>query len=293
MLDQQTQQKENKKAIMIDDEINDVRGIAFITDDFEVIYELKKINRTFIKYAGKYEFKNGQNQVVQGHLLKFENMPLSLLNEISNCAEYLIENEHYKINESIKLILALFDKHKFQKTIREKLVGDIGEAIFILKAKKCGINADEMIRISDENLFDFVFNQTYVEVKSSTKNSNEIVVDNRQIVEADKKVFVISKFQILENKTNICQLYEMINSSNPILQNNYQSYKYMMENSEIDKHILLNTAIDLEKAECFLIDNNLMPRIKIEHEGGLKNIKIYVGITNCQKYGLEELKKYL
>ncbi|MDE6893949.1 MAG: hypothetical protein K2J02_01050, partial [Malacoplasma sp.] len=167
---------------------------------------------------------------------------------------------------------------------------DIGELIFMIKAKEVGINADQKIRLSDNNLYDFVFDKFYLEVKSSSKNLSEIIVDLRQIEETENKKFVVAKFQLLENQLTILDLYNKLNSNNELILKKKKEYLDLAKD-EMSQKILLENTIDLNKVECFVLEDQLVPKIKIIHEGGLKKVKCHIGITNCQKISLEELKK--
>lgn len=286
------QQREDRIELIWNNE-QKLYGIAFITNNIREIEKIKKINHCFIKYLGEYKLGSDDNQVVKtSHVVKFDNMPKKLLESIYETIQDKMSKENMSAEQSLKFVLDLFKKLKFVRKIKEELVGDIGEVIFMLKCKEIGINADEKIRLSENNLYDFVFKDMFVEVKSSSKNLSEIVVDYRQIAESSKKIFVASKFQLLENELNICDLYEKLNSHNDIVLSKYKKYKEMLEDEQ-SKDIMKENTIDLSRVECFALENSIIPKIKIEHEGGLKNLKCHIGITNCKKIDLSVLKQYL
>ena len=287
------QQKENKKVELIINEENNFYGIAFIIDNIKEREKIKRINHCFIKYHGEYSLKNETGQELdKSYVIKFDNMPKKLLETICEVIEDKMKQENLSAEKSLKFILDLFKKMKFNKEIKEILIGDIGEVIFMLKCKEQGINADEKIRQSENNLYDFVFNNIFVEVKSSSKNLSEIIVDYRQITESNKKKFVVSKFQLLENEMNICNLYEKLNSYNEIIQSKYKKYKEMLEDEQI-RDVMKENTVDLSRIECFILEDSVIPKIQIQHEGGLKNLKCHISITNCKKIDLGILKEYI
>lgn len=282
--------KENSKIRIINDKEKNFYGIGFYLTNYITIEKIKKVNFHFIKYDGKWSISNDNEIEKNTYVIKFENMPKNLLDSVCETIIEKTEKENLSEDKALNFVIDLFQKFKFDKEFKKQLVGDIGEAIFMLKAKEIGINADEKIRNSDKNLYDFVFNKFYVEVKSSSKNLNEIIVDLRQIEESENKKFVVVKFQLLENQLTILDLYEKLNSTNNLVLEKKEKYLNLLQD-EIAKKILLENTIDLNKIECFILEDKLIPKIKIIHEGGLKNVKCHIGITNVQKISLEELKK--
>ncbi len=283
-------QKENNKIKVIKDKEKDFYGIGFYLTNYITIEQIKKINLHFIKYAGKWSLSNDNQVATNTYVVKFENMPKHLLDSVCETIIEKVENENLSEDKALNFVIDLFQKFKFKKEIKEKLIGDIGELIFMIKAKEVGINADQKIRLSDNNLYDFVFDKFYLEVKSSSKNLSEIIVDLRQIEEAENKKFVVSKFQLLENQLTILDLYNKLNSNNELILKKKKEYLDLAKD-EMSQKILLENTIDLNKVECFVLEDQLVPKIKIIHEGGLKKVKCHIGITNCQKISLEELKK--
>ena len=284
------QLKENKSIQFIWDEKERFYGIGFKTTDFKTIEELKKIKLHFIKYHGLWSLSNDVEISNNFHVVRFENMPKKLLESIFDSVEEKVEKENFSEIKALKYIINLFQKMVFKKEFKEILIGDIGEAIFMIKAKEIGLNADEKIRNSDNNLYDFVFDKFFVEVKSSSKNLNEITVDLRQIQESNKKKFVVSKFQLLENQLTICDLYKRLNSTNSLVLEKAKEYESLMNNDNDFKKIMSECTIIFDKVECFILEDSIIPKIQVVHEGGLKNIKCQIGITNCKKISLEELK---
>lgn len=286
------EQKENNIKIIWQPN-EGIFGIGFVTDNFRIIDKLKKINYCYIKYYGEKKISNNSGKELKAYIITFNNMSKKLLESIRDDVEEKIVNDPTKtIDIAIKEIINLFSKAKFTNDFKDQLIGDIGELVFMIKSKKMGLNSDQYIRQSEHNLYDFVFNKKFVEVKSSSKNLNEIVINYRQIKESEDKLFIVSKFQILENKMNIIDLYKELNSNNPIVKEKENRY-VLLSNDEPFLNILNDYTIDLNKAECFILDSEVVPKINIEHEGGLKNLKCHIGITNCKKYQLEELKKML
>lgn len=286
------EQKESNIKIIWQPSEN-IFGIGFVTDNFRIIDKLKSINYCYIKYYGEKLISNDSSLNLKAYIVTFNNMSKNLLTSIrDSIVEKIINDPSKSVDIAIKEILDLFSKAKFKSDFKEELVGDIGELIFMIKSKEINFNSDQNIRQSEHNLYDFVFGNKYVEVKSSSKNLSEIVIDYRQIKEVNDKYFVVSKFQLLENKKNILDLYKILNSNNPIIKEKENKY-INWSKDEMFLDVLNDNTIDLDKVECFLLDSEVIPKINIEHEGGLKNLKCHIGITNCKKHKLEELKKTL
>ncbi len=276
-----------------------ITGLGFITNDLKSIKKLQTINYSFIKYNGVWNIADSLNQSekIEAHIIKFENMPEQLLKSIHETIEQKIENENIGEYDAIDFVIKLFSKIKFKKEVKEELLGDIGELVFMLKCKDLGIKADEKIRSLDTSVYDFNFNRVYVEVKSTTKNMSEIIVDERQLEECNEKIFVVSKYQLLEKNSidkvyNICELYDLLNSSNELIlykKNKYESWCY----DETLRKLIDECCLLLDKVECFILDNSILPKIHFEHKGGLKKLKCHIDVTNCKTNSIEELKKYI
>lgn len=272
---------------------NNYDCIGFITQDFNVINNVKKIDMDYIKYLCD-QTVNIDDVMYNVYIVKFKDIPSILLDAIKNAVDERIESyNEKKINcfQAFKWVISLFNKTELTRKFHKKLIGDFGELIFIYKAKELGINIDEYLRKNDKHLYDFVIGNHYVEVKSSSKNLSHIKVNYRQLSESSDKTFVVSKFQVVENQTNIIQLLEKINSTNPLLVYLLHSYKTIFEKEHLD--LLNETTVDLNNVECFVLEDDLLPEIKILKEGGLRNLVLEISITNSKKTTIGYIKKYI
>ncbi len=283
------QRKENKEEVfLIDDENN--YGIGVLTQSPITIQNIRKINQTYIRYVDKYNFvsdETGEERIAE--FICFENMPKNILESIVSEIKNKLENNNDKVDNILNFIINLFSRHKFNKKIRKQIMGDIGELIFMIKMKEKGFEVDKYYRKKEESLYDFNFKDFYVEIKSSTKFLNEITITERQVSEADNKVVVVSRYQMLEDKQNIFKLFEILNSSNPIILEKRNQYKFLYESDEKAKKIFDDLTVDLDNTECFVLEEHLLPKIKIIHNGGLKELGYKIDISSSQKINIDTI----
>lgn len=295
------QNENNKKCIEfignLDGNNTFYNGIAFFTTNQSIIKKLQSINYSYIKYKGQWKVTNDlDGSIKEAYIINFEEMPPKLLVSICETIDEKVNNENINEFEAVDFIIKLFSKITFHKETKEELLGNIGELIFILKCKEIGINADQNIRSVEESIYDFNFGSKYVEVKSTTKNMSEIVIDQRQLEESHERIFAVAKYQLLEKNTtdekiyNICELYGLLNSSNPLIISKKLYYENLVASDDVATKLINESCINLQKVECFLIEENVLPKIQIVNKGGLKKIKCHVDVTNCKKIELIELK---
>lgn len=285
-------EKENNRVILVNDDESDKKGIGIITSSTRTIESIKKIKKTYIKYGGRASIidDSGKNVIVE--FIEFNSMPIDILKSITEEISEKIKDENISIEEMLEFIFDLFSTHRLERDYEKKLIGDLGEAIFMIEAKNNGINADQMIRKEDNSLYDFVFGKTYVEVKTSSKYQNEIKITERQISESNDRVIVVSNFQKLEDKLNIIDLYKILNSSNPLILEKKAAYENDF-NDQAFAEVMRNFTVDLDNTEVFILEDNVLPKIEIKHRGGLKEISYTVDITKTNRTNISDLKKYL
>lgn len=283
----------NNDIFFVEDTYSNKIGIGIKTSSCIDVEEIKKIRYFYIEYEGIILATNN-NEKCEAYFIKFDTESKKFLEGIIDQIYYYFkEKETKNIYDAIKYIVNLFTGKKCKKNIIEKLIGDIGEALFMLECKKYQINIDEFFRKKEESLYDFKLpNSKWVEVKSSSKFKNEIVIDGRQLSEAQNKIFVVSKFQILECEKNILDLYAILKSSNILLKEKEEYWKNKTNISgELKETILEDFTIDIKYAEVFVLENQLLPIVKIIKKGSLKNIKCYIDISSSNKISVESLMK--
>ena len=150
-LSQQKMEKENNRVILVNDDESDKKGIGIITSSTRTIESIKKIKKTYIKYGGRASIidDSGKNVIVE--FIEFNSMPIDILKSITEEISEKIKDENISIEEMLEFIFDLFSTHRLERDYEKKLIGDLGEAIFMIEAKNNGINADQMIRKEDNS----------------------------------------------------------------------------------------------------------------------------------------------
>lgn len=167
----------------------------------------------------------------------------------------------------------------FAKEFKNKILGDIGEAFFILKTyeftKK---NIIDNIHSIDESLYDFSFKSgKFIEIKSTSLDKNEVILSNCQAGYIKNKNFVVVKYKILEVGTSILDLYERIKSEigtlNDNLRENYEFYKNI-------KHEINNFCINMDKTSIGVLSDESIPSYNIDNVSAVKKVKFYIDVTD-------------
>lgn len=285
-------EKENNKVILIADEDSDKKGIGIITNSTKTIESIKKIKKTYIKYGGQANIIDDSGKHVIVEFIEFNSMPTDILESIIEVITNKLQKENVSIEETLEFIFDLFSSHRLKRDYEKKLIGDLGEAIFMIEAKNNGINADQKIRLEDDSLYDFVFGEMYVEVKTSSKHQNEIKITERQISESNDRVVVVSNFQRLEDKLNIIDLYKILNSSNQLILEKMEAYENDFKDQAFAE-VMRKFTVDLNNTEVFILEDSALPKIEIKHRGGLKEISYTIDITKTNRININNLKKYL
>lgn len=167
----------------------------------------------------------------------------------------------------------------FSKEFKNKILGDIGEAFFILKTYEFSKNnIIGNIHSIDESLYDFSFKSgRFIEIKSTSLDKNEVILSNCQADYIKNKNFVIVKYKVLEVGTSILDLYERIKNEigtlNDKLRENYEFYKDIK--NEIKKF-----CINMDKTTIGVLSDECIPSYSIDNVTAVKKVKFYIDVTD-------------
>lgn len=284
----------NVKVCLTWNDNNEI-GLGFIGLESKTLTYVRSIKKTFIKYEGLHKVRiELENEIIntECEFVKFEKMPRKILESILLEIEDRFEKYNEPLEESLEFILNLFSDYKLKEKCEKDLIGDIGELIFMIKCKEHGINAENNIRILDDSLYDFYFGDFAVEIKTSTKRTNEIKITHRQLQEYSNKKIIVTVFQKMENMSNIFDLFNILDSSNIQIVSKKNQY-LELANDDIYQKVINSYTVNLENVQCFILDDNLLPEINIVKNGGLKEIELVIDVSSSIKNDLELLKKHI
>lgn len=284
----------NVKVCLTWNDNNEI-GLGFIGLESKTLTYVRSIKKTFIKYEGLHKVSiELENEIIntECEFVKFEKMPRKILESILLEIEDRFEKYNEPLEESLEFILNLFSDYKLKEKCEKDLIGDIGELIFMIKCKEHGINAENNIRILDDSLYDFYFGDFAVEIKTSTKRTNEIKITHRQLQEYSNKKIIVTVFQKMENMSNIFDLFNILDSSNIQIVSKKNQY-LELANDDIYQKVINSYTVNLENVQCFILDDNLLPEINIVKNGGLKEIELVIDVSSSIKNDLELLKKHI
>lgn len=236
----------------------------------------------------KYETNKGNKEL---QVLKFRNVTperKKIFNKILEAIEYFDDNS------TISGILEMFSEYfsmKDEKCLLSSLIGDIGEIVFILKLQKMNIDYQKCYHVDEHSLYDFTFNKNYVDVKTTSEGKKIINMSRRQIENCKKLWLFVCEINKMQGKSNIIDLLKMIKNKNKIICDKLKYWQSKLDSNK--RELILSWTVDLDKVKCYLIDNEVLPEIKIKKEGGLVDIFLKLSTTNCKKQSIEAIKKLI
>ncbi len=189
-----------------------------------------------------------------------------------------------KYETSIKDIITFFERIS-SVSKAEKIIGDIGEALFILKLLELDLIReinDSLLHREDNDAYDFTFsNGNIIEVKTTSKFKSEINVNNRQNMNVEKYNILICKIDTTQTKNNdkwknILDIYEDIKKKtnfNSFLLNKESKYKS-------DRELVEKFYINIETASFCMLDKEFLPQVQIIKEGALKKLIFVLDATS-------------
>lgn len=266
-------------------DLNQIKKISnFRLDDELVQLEINKeigINKIDLFYKVIINFQEQQELMEP-----FKKFLLELNKEIENNQNPLISIINFlKINNNANFT-------------SEKLKGDIGEALLILKFANLGYDLQKYLRPRDEELYDFYIDNTIIEVKNASIRSNEIKINDSQMIsDSDEKnvhiVVVKTKYskKALPNHKNILDIYEMIDQKISLHHNLLKEKKNYYET--IDQQIIDNNSIDINDYSFSLMDYKKIIENKINKPSGLKDLIYVFDVSDLEKLSDSKLKELI
>ncbi len=265
-----------------DEEIYVLVPVEMVTDksNFEFLNQQKNITYSKTKYNYAPD--------VLVHSIKFDIKEISnqfketLINHIVQQLERA-ERQETKYSEVFKEIVNFFIRNRKSSKI-EKLHGDIGEALFMLKCCQMGYSDQiaSSYRKRDDNTFDFTFqrndNSEHIEIKTTSKSSKEIKVSSSQNKQ-DTNIVVVS-CDFVECETNILDIYDMLKNEYKCFPEQLAIKEFEYQNKS-DEFVNSETVV-LSEVNYNFFDSELIPSINwedIRNSNALKRI-IFVITTN-------------
>ena len=272
-------------------------GLFVSNKDENNIYlgDLKKIKYDYIEYKGEHEIiSHKTNKSILAHYFSFDKevFNIDFLKNICTEINKILEKENKSIQASFEEMIQYFSKLKFQKDIGKKIIGDIAEALFMIKGQETlKIDFRNDLRLLENELYDFKHDQTFIEVKSATKKGNQFIMSLRQYHESKNKKIVIVKFTCLKEGHTILDLYEMLHPLPSLLMEKKKKWTDININSKND--ILNRYSVNIANAKVYLFDDKNLPKIDVSEWNAMKDADLIINATDSDLIPLENLKNYL
>lgn len=237
----------------------------------------------------EYETSSGK---VKLHVLRFKDINQEkeeiIFSILSNYVETLDERR-----TTILDILETFSDYFSKKDddfIIQKLIGDLGEIIFVLKLQELGIDYRKYYQLTEMALFDFNFNNHFVDVKTTSQYKKTIYLTKRQI-EAEKDVsFLVCEINKMSGKSNIIDLLNMVNDKNDIIN---EKIKYWTGKLKTNSNIINSWTVDFQDVVTYFVDDKTIPSVSVLKNGGLIDMQLKISVASSEKKPISEIKKFI
>ena len=296
---------QNRKRNIRFVKVSEMIGIGIEVENLDerekesLIKDIENINFQFIKYHNIcFDRSTNKNY----HFVRFMDIPKSMIDEVCALINQQLEKENYRISfyDCLHYVVSLFRKELFPSSLDREIRGDICEALFILKAKK-ELNIDlTKYYYSDDNLYDFYFDdkKICVDIKGTTKISSNIKINYRQLIEKEfNRDFYVVEYQLVNDKEtgkNIFELYNEIGLHSEIIKSKYDKWNNY-KNSEEDgkKKIETYYLVNLDNTKIFKIKNESLPKVNVTNDNLLIDLELTISTKNCNDGDINEVIRYI
>jgi len=304
-----------EKKDNLDIKLNETYDTILINQNSQNIGNLAEINTNGYSCDGKtYSYndiennKDLENDKFYYEIICKESHSKSFLEGLVEEIHIYYRKNKWTLTKCFQHIAANFNKTKFKADLEKKIIGDIGEILFILKMYHLGYkDFQNNLHLNDYNLYDFVVDgQNYhFEIKSSSTIKNEIILSEEQLDQLENRKIIVVKFKIIEKNDddkslfNILDLYQMLEDKtgklNELLEQKQNEYKNLEDDISKDTidFSISSLSVNLEKISYGIYNESSLPSIQIVLRGSLKNLKIYLDATDGNLEPIEEIEKYL
>ncbi len=293
---------ENIKEAIIPMFEGDIKGIAI--DPFMCktqLGKLKNINYPNFKYLEEEKWISREDDERSKKPVKFiqvVNLPDNLIVEVVNSINAVLNEENITVAKAIDKIIDYFKKVKFHKDIAQELMGDLGEAIFILKSFESGYDVMKHLRVNDNNTYDFYSNEKVFEVKSTSLEKNEMILTHEQMVQIKEKKIVVVKFKVVAAQTTLLDIYDMISkfgTLDDLLVQKQKHWKSIKEQCALNakNDILADYAVILDKVKLGIFKNENLPDVEIKNMNACKKITYSINCTDSETENIVQFYKWL
>lgn len=214
------------------------------------------------------------------HILRFKNIDSERKKIIFAILESI---EKFDDNKTIVDILEMFSDY-FSKNDEDflvnKLLGDIGEACFILTLQKNKIDYSKYYQHTEKSLYDFNFNNHFVDIKTTSSARKNIYLNWRQISIAKNVSFFVCEVNKVQNNDNIIDLLEKIKNKNDIIKAKIEFWK--KKNLKYS-NIIDSYTVDPKNVVAYFVDKKTIPTVKIINNGGLIDMIFKISVASAKK----------
>jgi hypothetical protein len=72
-----------------------------------------------------------------------------------------------------------------------------------------------------------------------------------------------------------------------------QKLEYWLKKDKVNHNLINSWTIDLEKIVCYFVDQKIIPKIQILHNGGLIELQAKISVAGGNKEPLDKVKTFL
>lgn len=282
--------QKNKKVVVVQHEGKDNIISLYVQkgdgSNFDFIEKNKYVNIKKVDRTYDYEeLKNVDNfePGTKYHCIEFTyDSSIENFEGLAIKIEEMMQNKanDKKYEDILKTVIEYFDTVTSEKNV-QKLRGDIGEALFILKCLNLNIidKIKSAIKNKDDNdNLDFTFNNNQtIEVKTTTKmrssinlGINQAKIESKNCNIAVIKINSFEKTKINENYFNLLDLYQKIDSF--VYNNSFLSEK--RTKYENNNKLVKNNYININEVTMEFLIKDYIPIItNIKNDKALLDIK--------------------
>ncbi|GHU31358.1 hypothetical protein FACS1894166_02650 [Bacilli bacterium] len=189
------------------DNVQKIGNISQLDKFSNIIYEGE--------IAGSAESSHKKLKVYKVHFLYGDDKIQELI------VDFLENDEQaYKKDNLVDIVTYIQNvfKNQILSQIVAELLGDLGEGLFISTLEKNKIDWCDAYHVEENSLFDFYFDGVYIDVKATTENKKQIIVQQDQLP-TDRQNVTICVAQIPKKQggKNIINLLMSIKTDNQLI----------------------------------------------------------------------------
>ena len=192
-------------------------------------------------------------------------------------------DENYK-NDWFVFLNDIFSNDS--QNITQKLIGDLGEIIFILKLEKYNVLWWYLYQKTQFDRYDFSSKKYLIDVKTTTDNKSNFLIKYNQLFPAStkkQKIFFIVELIKSSGGLNIIDLLNKITNHNHNVIKRMKQYWLIKYKTGFKDVIDSWTIDDINFVKCYKFNEKYIPKINLQLEKKLIDVKFVFSTTGINK----------